>query len=154
MTLFTGYNAILLMVVGVLMAAGDSLSGSHVWRMPGGILLIVLGLLFCVGGFGFRAGRVWARKVLLGCFTVSLPLFVAAIFPIFQNDRMTTGNTLLQTACIVASLLILKTLAAARTDAPVDPPTIQSVGAAMPDCEEEAAPFTFDRNHKGYDPFS
>ena len=63
-TLFTGYNAILLMVVGVLMAAGDSLSGSHVWRMPGGILLIVLGLLFCVGGFGFCAGRVWARKVL------------------------------------------------------------------------------------------
>jgi hypothetical protein len=151
--LFAGYNAVLLMVVGALMVVGDSLPGSHVWFMCGGILLLILGLLFFVGGFGFCGGRVWARKVLFWCFAVNLPLLIVAIFPIFQNDRMTTGNTLLQTACIVASLLILKDLAGARMDASADLPPARSLRDEMPDGEEDAAPFTFDRNHKGDDPF-
>lgn len=152
-TLFAGYNAILFVVVGMLLTLSRSLPGSQAWHILGGILIGSLGLLFAAGVYGLCARRAWGRRLLFWCLTAALPLYGIAIFPVFQNDRMSTGNTLLQTASILAALSLLKVLAPNRIERPPDHRPGPPVEDAGPDPEEETTPFTFDRNAKGHDLF-
>lgn len=151
LTLFAGYNASLLLVIGVLLIAADDSSG-EIGSILGGMVLIALGFLFSLAICGLRSSRDWGRKILFWCSAASLPLYAAAMFPIFQNEKMTTGNTLLQNLCMVAALFVLKALARPKVKGPAGPRDSQSSQGPAPD-PEEASAFTFDRDRKADDLF-
>lgn len=148
LTLFAGYNVILSLIVGILLILGDHTSLSQVWGVFGGILLILLGLLFSVGVYGLLSAGAWGRKLLSGCWVAVLPLYLMAIFPMLQNHQATTGNTLIQCASIIASLLALRFLWRPESETTARHPDTPSAEDTPVDAEEEMPAFTFDRSGK------
>jgi hypothetical protein len=151
--LLAGYNAILAVFIGTLMTIYDDPSGMRMWSILGGCLLFVLGVLFAIGIIGFRTSRMWGRKLLFWCMVVSLPLYAIAIFPIFQNEQMTIGNTMLQAVCILTSLGVLKRLWRQQIKVVVANGDRIPIDNEALDEEEEDPAFTFDRNARENDPF-
>jgi hypothetical protein len=151
LTLFAGYNASLLLIIGALLIAADDSSG-QIGSLLGGMVLIALGFLFSFAICGLRSSRDWGRKILFWCSAVSLPLYAAAMFPIFQNEKMTAGNTLLQCLCMVAALLVLKALARPKAKGAAGHRDSQSSQGPASN-PEEASAFTFDRDGKADDLF-
>ena len=103
--IMAGYNGILLLTSGMLLMFTDQVTGPGGWAAMGGLLLALLGTACCIGLYGMLSGRDWGRQLMRFSFLFCIPLNIAAVFPIFQNHRMTTGNTLLQVTCIIVSLL-------------------------------------------------
>ena len=140
------YNGLLLVVAGLLWALAEGLSQPRFLCVVGGMLLLVLGMVFFTGVYGLFSGEPWGRNRLIWSFTAFLPMQVIAIFPIFQNDAMTVGNTLLQIAGITATLLILRCLSHPRRRSPgrerLDFPP---ASAMAEDTMQEERAFTFDR---------
>ena len=146
--IMAGYNGILLLTSGMLLMFTDQVTGPGGWAAMGGLLLALLGTACCIGLYGMLSGRDWGRQLMRFSFLFCIPLNIAAVFPIFQNHRMTTGNTLLQVTCIIVSFM-----SASRMNRPYVHQrhydammTIDSHDArdetAVPSCDEA---FTFDR---------
>jgi hypothetical protein len=148
--IFAGFNTLLLLVTGLLMAFPPPMTGPAGWRIAGGLMLTALGGVFCAAIYGMWRGRTWGRHLARAAFLACIPLNAAAIFPLFQNHRTTMGNTLLQIACIVASVTIVLYLSRIRLKAPVpeaarqDDPPPRAPAADTP--EDPDQPFTFDRD--------
>ena len=152
-TLFAGYNATLWIVIGMLMAFSDAARGSQFWTVLGGLALIGLGIFYSIAVYALWSPSEWGRKFLCGCILATLPLYAVAIFPVFQNETMTLGNTLLQSTSVVIALIILKIWVRPRTKPLAGGRDRQSTEALPPVQEEEASAFTFDRGGKADDLF-
>jgi len=103
--IMAGYNGILLLTGGMLLMFTDQMTAPGGWSAIGGFLLVLLGTACCIGIYGMLSGRDWGRQLMRFSFLFCIPLNIAAVFPIFQNHRMTTGNTILQVTCIIVSCL-------------------------------------------------
>ena len=149
--IYAGFNALLLLVTGLLMIFSRQTTEPAGWFVTCGLVFLAAGVLIGTALCGLWACREWGRKILSGGLLFCLPLNGIAIFPILQNHRMTTGNTLLQIACMAASIaavlyLIRKPICEPSPEAlrPEDSADSQdrSQGRSL---DEEERPFTFDR---------
>ena len=143
---YAGFNAALLIVAGMLMTFSRQTAGSAGWRIPLGLVILTVGVLLGAAIVGLWTHRQWGRKILCWGLLFCIPLNALAIFPILQNHRMTTGNTILQIACMAASLFTVFHLY--RAPAPEMLPE-QTLSEYIDEADDEAAAeekaFTFDR---------
>lgn len=146
--IYAGFNALLLTVIGLLMTFSRPGAGPAGWGMACGLVLLTVGVLIGAAIYGLLARREWGRKVASGGLLFCIPLNLVAIFPILQNHRMTIGNTVLQIACMaasIASILYLTRKHDAGSRLEETRPEGASVEANQPIPEEEGE-FTFDRH--------
>jgi hypothetical protein len=149
--IYAGFNALLLLVTGLLMIFSRQTTEPAGWLVTCGLVFLTVGVLIGTAICGLWTCREWGRKILCGGLLFCIPFNFIAIFPVLQNHRMTTGNTLWQIACMAASAvtifyLVRKPLfelspAAPRSEGMVDEQERSQDRSA----DEEERPFTFDR---------
>jgi len=146
--IFGAFNALLLLVNGLLMALTSLSSGSSGWRIAGAFLLLTLSALIGAAIFGLLLRRVWGRKLLCWGLLFCIPLNFTAIFPILQNHRMTIGNTLLQIVCMTASIAAIFFLARKpEEESSPDRPRVESTPVVQDlSMLDDDRAFTFDRS--------
>ena len=145
--IYAGFNALLLLITGLLMAFSRQTTEPAGWLIACGLVFLTVGVLIGTAIFGLWARHDWGRKILCGGLLFCIPLNLIAIFPILQNHRMSTGNTLLQIACMAASTTTILYL----TKRPIfasTPEVLRSEGSTDRQnrtMDEEERPFTFNR---------
>ncbi len=149
--IYAGFNALLLLVTGLLLTFSRPMTGPSGWPIVCGLVFLTVGVFIAAAIYGLLSRREWGRKILCGGLLFCLPLNVIAIFPVLQNHRMTTGNTLLQIACMLASIaavryLIRKPICVPSPEAlrPEDSADSQDRSQDR-SLDEEERPFTFNR---------
>jgi len=149
--IYAGFNALLLSIIGLLMTFSHPMAAPAGWRMACGLVLLTVGALIGAALYGLWARLEWGRRILCGGLAFCIPLNLIAIFPILQNHRMTTGNTLLQVACMAASAATILYLAR-KPVFELSPPAPRSEDsddsrdrAQDRSGDGEERPFTFDR---------
>ena len=156
--IYAGFNALLLLITGLLMVFARQTAEPAGWLIACGLVFLTVGVSIGTAIFGLWARHDWGRKILCGGLLFCIPLNLIAIFPILQNHRMSTGNTLLQIVCIMASIaailyLIRKPLFKSFSETPAcqgDSVDRRDRSQDWPIDDEEEKPFTFDRRgHSG-----
>ena len=150
--IYAGFNALLLIITGLLMAFSRQTTEPAGWLIACGLVFLTVGVFIGTAIYGLRTRHDWGRKILCGGLLFCIPLNVVAIFPVLQNHRMTTGNTLLQMACVVASSAAIFYLVQNRfIEGPIEERRSHDSGnRPNRSLDEEDRPFTFDRNgHEG-----
>ena len=147
--IYAGFNALLLLITGLLMIFSRQTTEPAGWLIACGLVFLTVGVFIGAAIYGVWARHEWGRKILCGGLLFCIPLNLIAIFPILQNHRMTTGNTLLQIAGMAASMaamryLIRKPLFESVPEAPAGQ-GVSDEGQDLPMDDEEERPFTFDR---------
>ena len=146
--IYAGFNALLLLTTGLLITFSRQIAWSPGWRILCGLVLLSVSGLIGTAIYGLWSRREWGRRGLRGGLLLCLPLNAIAIFPFLQNHRMTMGNTVLQTACMAASIGAILFLTPKRV---IDARSAErpSEGAAAEldhPVREEDGQFTFDRH--------
>jgi hypothetical protein len=145
--IYAGFNALLLLVTGLLLTFSRPMTGPSGWPIVCGLVFLTVGVFIAAAIYGLLSRREWGRKILCGGLLFCLPLNVIAIFPVLQNHRMTTGNTLLQIACMLASIAAIRYLTKkqiVRTPSE-EPRSEHPIYFQYRPADEEERPFTFDR---------
>ena len=147
---YAGFNALLLLITGLLMTFSRQTTEPAGWLIACGVVFLTVGVFIGTAIYGLWARHEWGRKILWGGLLFCIPLNFIAIFPVLQNHRMKTGNTLLQIACMMASLAAIRYLTGKPLfeSSPEAAPSSQGDSADRQDLpmdDEEDRIFTFDR---------
>ena len=145
--IYAGFNALLLIITGLLLTFPRSMTAPAGWQIACGMVFLTVGVFIGAAIYGLWVRREWGRKILCGGLLFCIPLNFIAIFPILQNHRMTTGNTLLQIACMAVSAATILYLVRKPVFewSPEALPWKDLAGSQDRSLDEEERPFTFDR---------
>lgn len=105
---WAAFSGIIFLPTGFLLFIAGQADGSKGLFFTGvGILFSALGVVALACVYGLWSLQEWGRKTMLWYSLVSIPFGIISIFPIWPEQQMTTGNTVLQLVGIAINAVIV-----------------------------------------------